>query len=188
MIPMNETIRLFFAIEVPEDIKLDLEKFGATLERPWRPVKRELMHITLAFMGAVAVDDMDRIKMIGTQAAENAEAFNLEIVDASVFPESGDPRVLYAQADGGSGLTGLVGLLREKLSDLADQKKFKPHLTLARSKGDRARRVIRRFRGSWPVKDFALFKSALTVDGPQYEMLQRFDLKVIEQAITAEND
>jgi 2'-5' RNA ligase len=174
---MNETLRLFFALEVPQEVKTELGKFGMTLERPWRPVKPELMHITLAFMGEVAPNDLERIKNIGIAAAAATKSFNLELAEASVFPETGDPKVLYAQAAGGDDLTGLVEFLRRELGELADQKKFRPHLTLARSRGERARRVIRKFRGSWAVQGFSLFKSTPGEDAPQYELIQHFPLQ-----------
>lgn len=173
---MNETFRLFFAIEVPEEVKSELGKFGLTLERPWRSVKTEQMHITLAFMGAVADLELEKVMKIAGQAAEKFASFNVEIADTAVFPETGDPKVLYAQVSGGESLPGLVELLRNELGALADQKKFKPHLTLARSKGERARKIIRKFRGNWQVSEFALFKSTLTADVPKHELLQRFKL------------
>ncbi len=183
---MNETQRLFFAIEVPEDIKTELGKFGVTLERPWRPVKTEQMHITLAFMGEVPASEIEKVKSIGEKAAAAVTEFNLAISDSAVFPESGDPKVLYAQADGGESLLSLVDALRGPLDALADQKKFKPHLTLARSRGERARKVIRRFRGSWPVQGFALFRSNLGENGPHHELLHRYQLKPVEKILQAE--
>lgn len=185
---MNETKRLFFAIEVPEDIKSELGKFGVTLERPWRPVNPEQMHITLAFMGEVPVDELEKVRQIGEQAAAAITEFTLEISDSAVFPESGDPKVLYAQADGGENLIALVDALRTPLGALADQKKFKPHLTLARNRGDRARKVIRRFRGNWPVQGFALFCSTLHENGPHHELIQRYQLKPVEKIIIAESE
>jgi len=185
---MNETKRLFFAIEVPEDVKTELGKFGVTLERPWRPVKTEQMHITLAFMGEVPSSELERVMQVGEQAAAAVTEFSLEISDAAVFPESGEPKVLYAQADGGENLMALVDVLRTSLGALADQKKFKPHLTLARNRGERARKVIRRFRGNWPVQGFALFCSTLHENGPHHELLQRYQLKPVEKIMLAASE
>ncbi|EKD81971.1 MAG: hypothetical protein ACD_39C01541G0001, partial [uncultured bacterium] len=50
---MNESLRLFFAIEVPEETRNEIARFGETLDRSWKPSRPGQLHITLAFMGAV---------------------------------------------------------------------------------------------------------------------------------------
>ncbi|MBU1109061.1 MAG: RNA 2',3'-cyclic phosphodiesterase [Candidatus Riflebacteria bacterium] len=174
---MNQTIRLFFAVEVPEETRNEIAKFGETLDRCWKPSRPGQLHITLSFMGTVAPDDLAKVIQIGEEAAQKLSGFPVSISDTAVFPETGEPRVLYAQIDGGRPLLDLAGALRQQLADMADQKKIKPHLTLARSHGNRpARKVLRKFKGSWQVTDFVLFKSVLSPDGITHEPLQRFKL------------
>lgn len=175
--PMNESLRLFFAIEVPEEMRNEIARFGETLDRSWKPSHPGQLHITLAFMGAVPHEELARVVKAGEDAASRLASFSLAISDTAVFPETGEPRVLYAQADGGEPLLDLANNLRQQLVDLADTKKVKPHLTLARNRGTRsARRVLRKFRGNWEVAEFVLFKSVLTADGANHEALQRFRL------------
>jgi len=175
---MNETLRLFFAIEVPEETRNEIARFGETLDRRWKPSRSQQLHITLAFMGEVSPDDLAKVLEAGEKAAEEIAAFSVSISDTEVFPESGEPRVLYAKVDGGQSFLDLANGLRQRLGDLADNKKVKPHLTLARTRGDRpARKVLRKFRGSWPVVDFVLFKSTLTPEGARHEVVQKFNLK-----------
>jgi len=175
---MNDTLRLFFAIEVPEETRSEIARFGETLDRSWKPSRPHQLHITLAFMGEVIPDVLEKVIAAGNEAASTVPAFNVSISDTAVFPETGEPRVLYAQVDGGQLFYDLAGSLRQKLGDLADNKKVKPHLTLARARGDRpARKVLRKFKGSWPVADFVLFKSTLTPEGARHEVVQKFNLK-----------
>jgi len=174
---MEPSLRLFFALDVPEEIRQDLDKFSVTLEKPWRPVKPERMHITLAFMGEVSVDRFADVVSIGDAAALACSSFEVSISDTACFPETGEPSVLYATVDGGAGLAGLAEFLRSRLGDLADQKKFRAHLTLARCRGGWARKVLRKFRGSWKVNDFCLIKSSFQEDGPKYELIRQFALR-----------
>lgn len=175
---MNETLRLFFAIEVPEETRNEIARFGEILDRSWKPSRSQQLHITLAFMGEVLPDDLPKVIQAGEEAVEEIASFNVAISDTEVFPESGEPRVLYAKVDGGQPFLDLANGLRQKLGNLADNKKVKPHLTLARARGDRpARKVLRKFKGSWPVTDFVLFKSTLTPEGARHEVIQKFNLK-----------
>ncbi|KAF1081986.1 MAG: 2'-5' RNA ligase [Candidatus Rifleibacterium amylolyticum] len=175
---MNETLRLFFAIEVPEETRNEIAKFGEILDRSWKPSRSQQLHITLAFMGEVPPGDLPKVIQAGEEAAEELAAFNVSISETEIFPESGEPRVLYAKVDGGQPFFDLANSLRQKLGNLADNKKVKPHLTLARARGDRpARKVLRKFKGSWPVADFVLFKSTLTPEGAKHEVMQKFNLK-----------
>lgn len=174
---MNDLLRLFFAIEVPKEIRSEITRFGATLDRSWKPSRSAQLHITLAFMAEVSSEDLASVIEAGEEAAAKVPVFNVAISETAVFPENGDARVLYAQVDGGQQLPGLATSLRQKLAGLTDNKKIKPHLTLARACGDRtARRVLRKFKGSWPVADFVLYKSILSQDGAVHETLQRFKL------------
>lgn len=176
---MNDPLRLFFAIEVPEEIRGEIAIFGETLDRSWKPVRPCQLHVTLAFMAAVSEEDLARVIEAGEEAATKTPAFSVAISETAVFPESGDPRVLYAQVDGGHLFVDLASGLRQKLGSMTDNKKIKPHLTLARvrASSDRtARRVLRKFKGSWPVADFVLYKSVLSQNGATHEALQRFRL------------
>ncbi len=173
---MSRFLRLFFALDVPEEIRQDLDRFAITLEKPWRPVKPERMHITLAFMGEVPDDRLAEVISMGDAAASICSSFEVSISDTACFPETGEPSVLYATVDGGEGLGTLAEFLRGRLGGLADQKQFRAHLTLARCRGGWARKVLRKFRGSWQVNDFCLIKSSLHEDGPQYELIRQFPL------------
>ncbi len=173
---MEASLRLFFALDVPEAISLDLDRFAVTLEKPWRPVKPERMHITLAFMGEVPVDRLDEMIGIGDAAASDRSSFQVSISDTACFPESGEPGVLYARVDGGSELAGLAEFLRSRLGSLADQKKFRAHLTLARCRGGSPRKVLHKFNGSWQVSRFCLIKSVLSEESPRYEVIREFVL------------
>lgn len=174
---MSGKMRLFYAVEVPAETRSELETFCQGIDRNfWRPVKPEQMHITLAFMGEVPEDELEKVIQIGENAAARFAEFSLELSDTGVFPESDEPRVLFVNVLA-SDLVNLALALRKNLGSLADQKKVRPHLTLARRKGERARKDLRKIRGGWLVKSFSLFKSTLTDSGADHELIRRFNLK-----------
>ena len=173
---MNNSLRLFFAVETPQEIRSELEAFSLGIDRKnWKLVKPEQMHITLAFMGEVPEEKLDEVMKIGERASAAFTEFPLEIVDTGVFPETGEPRVLYAKVVA-ERLVSLALALRTELGSFADQKKVRPHLTLARRKGERARKDIRKIRANWLVNSFTLFKSTLGDNGATHEVVKKFSL------------
>lgn len=174
---MSDSLRLFFAIEVPEDLKTELGRFCESIDRKnWRAVKTGQMHITLAFMGEVSEEDLDKVFAAGEMTAEKFSGFRVELSDTGVFPEIGEPSVLYAKVVADE-VVEVAKFLKEQLGDLTDRRKVKAHLTLARRKGARARKEIRKIRGSWFVDSFVLVKSELLDQGANHEVLKRFELK-----------
>jgi len=173
---MSDHLRLFFAVEVPSEIRTELEAFSQNIDRKnWRLVKPDQMHITLAFMGEVPPEKLEEIVNSAEETAASFPSFALQLADTGVFPETGEPRVLFVRVVSDE-LVRLALSLREKLGSLADQKKVKPHLTLARRKGERARKDLRKIRGNWQVDSFVLFKSTLGDNGATHEMVKKFSL------------
>ncbi|GAB4283011.1 MAG: hypothetical protein Kow0029_28850 [Candidatus Rifleibacteriota bacterium] len=173
---MSEKLRLFYALEVPDDVKEELKRYCDGIDRKnWRVVKPDQFHITLAFMGEVDEKQLNRVIMAGEKASA-IDKFQLDIVDTGIFPEAGEPRVLYARVQSDE-IMPLANVIREQLKDLCDMKKFKPHLTLARRKGDRPRKEIRKIRASWQADSLVLVKSVLSNYCARHEILKRFYFK-----------
>ncbi len=173
---MSNSLRLFFAVEIPEEIKIDIETFNRSIDRQkWRPVRKEQLHITLAFLGEVPEDQLPRVIEAGKKIAAKTASFSVELADTGIFPESDEPRVLLINVASDT-LAKMMNELKSELGPLADQKKVKPHLTVARRKGERARKEIRKVRGTWQAKEFLLFKSTLSENGPDYQVIEKFQL------------
>ncbi len=171
---MEATMRLFFALQVPDTVCAQLAAFSQTLAEPWRPVSAERMHITLAFMSEVPESRLAEIIDFGKKAALEVETFVVSLAECGCFPERGNPNVLYVKIEGGAWFIKLAEGLRRRLGPLADQKEVKPHLTLARCRHGRAEKFEHRFAGGWKVSGFCLVKSDLTSEGARYEVLQEF--------------
>ena len=133
-------MRLFIAVPLPEEIA---DRAAACLTGALpalRPVRPELMHITLAFLGWVA-DDRLAAATEAVQAAVTGHApFELTFDHAGRFPATGRPRAVWLAPTAGRGeLTRLAADTGRALADrsfaVADRP-FSPHLTLARVRAD----------------------------------------------------
>ncbi|MBR6113859.1 MAG: RNA 2',3'-cyclic phosphodiesterase [Oscillospiraceae bacterium] len=128
-------MRLFIAVEFPEDIRLALERDARTLRRVLRSgtlSRRENYHLTLVFLG-----ETDR-------AGERRAAEAMEQCRTGSFPlvigapgrfrgREGD--TIWRNVDGGEALLSLHEALTDALRERGfrpEERAYTPHLTLAR--------------------------------------------------------
>ena len=135
-----EQVRSFIAIELPDGLKLELSQLEARLklgEPPWvKWVDPYGIHLTLKFLGDVAVNRLGNITGAMEAAAQGIPPFRLEVKELGVFPNLRRAQVAWV---GISGEVDKLGQLQQRLeSNLAplgfapESRPFTPHLTLAR--------------------------------------------------------
>lgn len=189
-----EFIRTFIAIELPEEIKRELdalqEKLNLKGEAGLRCVKPATTHLTLKFLGSTPVEQLEEIKVAMLQAAQGTRTFQLELKDVGCFPNTRQPRVIWVGLSGGEELQFLQMQLEESLEKLGfprENRAFTAHLTLARLRDDCGPSVRRRLgevvqnTGYQPGVKFtagyiSLIKSVLKPTGPEYTVLYQANL------------
>jgi 2'-5' RNA ligase len=135
-----EQVRSFIAIELPDELKLELSQLVAKLksgEQSWvKWVDPYNIHLTLKFLGNVAVDMLDDITGALEKAAQGRAPFHLEVKELGVFPNLRRVQVAWV---GISGEVDKLAQLQQHIeSNLAplgfapESRPFVPHLTLAR--------------------------------------------------------
>jgi len=191
-----EQVRSFIAIELPDELKVGLSQLQAGLklgEQSWvKWVDPYSIHLTLKFLGNIAVDRIGEITGAMEAAAQGISPFHLEVKELGAFPNLKRVQVVWV------GITGEVdrlGQLRQRLeSNLAplgfapESRAFTPHLTLARLR-DRASPDERqrfgqliantRFEAAYSVEVDAinLMRSQLTREGAIYSRINSVGLK-----------
>ncbi len=190
-----EQIRCFIAVELPDEIKTGLVQLQSQLKsgnQPWvKWVDPYSIHLTLKFLGSVAVDRIGEITGAMGEAVQGASPFHLEVKDLGVFPNLRRVQVAWV------GLSGevdkLVHLQQRIESHLAglgfapEPRRFTPHLTLARLR-DRASPDERqrfgqliagtRFEAAYTfqVDAISLMRSQLTREGAIYSRIGSVEL------------
>jgi len=139
------------------------------------------MHLTLRFLGdseAAALAALERVLAeLGTRCAP----FALRLAGLGAFPNERKPRVLWVGLDGDmAALQLLQRQIEEAVQGLgwqAEQRAFRPHLTLGRV---RAHQELSMSAGgdappdlSFAVAEVELIESRLHKRGPQYHTLYR---------------
>lgn len=183
---MNQTKRVFLAIELSETIKQKIHLLKnelIELNNGLKFVEARNQHLTLVFFGEQTIQQVGKI--IESLSGLSEKKFELTAAGIGCFPSLDNPRVLWAGMDS-SELTELQKKIEEKLS-LKIEKEFIGHATIARIKQlnqtqtDILREFVKKhekdFFGKQSVEEIFLLESKLTKDGPVYAKL--FEKKLV---------
>jgi len=169
-------------------IQRDLKKLlsADNLRPSW--VRPEGMHLTLRFLGEIEESLAEPICQRVETVCRSTAAFDLQVKGLGTFPNAMRPRVLWVGLYGDNRISDLAAQIKSSLIDLplqADDKPFKPHLTLARIKEPSAgsgvlKRIIDERHNEeialLPVREIRLYRSHLKSSGAEYEVLKAFKL------------
>ncbi|HWD39229.1 MAG TPA: RNA 2',3'-cyclic phosphodiesterase [Fimbriimonas sp.] len=167
-------IRLFFALQLNEEILEDLEAVQSDL-RPTglRLARRDQIHLTLSFLGDVEEDRLQSLDLVVRKPVTHAFPLRLQVRGLSRFKSMHGTRVIYAKV---KDREGDLAELQDNLAyacrhyfEKQETSKFRPHITLARnrvsSRSDEAMisKVLSRWRefpfGEWTPNEMVLFRS-----------------------------
>jgi len=189
---MKQTTRTFVAVETSPAVRDRTQKLIDRLRATPANVKwveRQNLHITLKFLGDVALNETARVCQAVAKAAENVSPFDLEICGAGAFPNPGRPRTVWLGASQGEeamrALHKHVESALAKLGFRKDNRAFRTHLTIGRVRrggiglaelGQLIRQHADFLAGRTPVAEVIVFASHLGPSGPTYEALGRAKL------------
>jgi RNA 2',3'-cyclic 3'-phosphodiesterase len=187
-----ENKRLFISLPVDPGLAKNLIKQFERLDIPHDKLKSvlpEQLHLTVKFLGDTPLDKIDQIIEALENACDKHGNFDLVITKPQIFPITDDylrpARVLSLGLEASPQLQELYDKIEEGLwqAGLAhkENRKFTPHLTLARVKQSTMIKELENFL-TWPVTNaFAvdylqLQESILDKKGPQHIVLNTSDL------------
>ena len=185
--------RLFCAIELPEEVRRQLEEHILKLRKAvpdvaasWSRV--ENIHLTLKFFGNVALDRIPAISAAAARTVTEFSTFPIGIGDTGVFPRPSRPQVLWI---GVSDPSGKLSALQERLENefAADDfpkedRAYRPHLTIARiRRPEGARRLAdTHLEMKFParnieLKELVVFRSELSPKGSKYTAISKHPIR-----------
>ena len=182
-----DSIRAFIAIAVEPALAAEVKKVQQRLSSPGglvRWINPEHLHLTLHFLGNVAVGRLDDLVTALRRACARAAPFHLALEGAGCFPNTNSPRVVWI------GIQGDLEPLRKLQDQIAQETKnfgdhgaeraFQPHLTIGRVKpsglegrktGHAIELVTVPKLGAWTVDQVLFVQSELPPDGARYTTL-----------------
>lgn len=190
-----EQVRSFIAIELPDELKQELSQLVAQLKADDLPgvkwVDPDSIHLTLKFLGNVAVNALNDITGAMEKAAWGIAPFYLEVKELGVFPSLRRVQVVWV---GVSGEVDKLSQLQQRIeSNLVplgfapESRPFVPHLTLARLRNQASpaeRQKIgqlitsTKFEAAHNIKvnAISLMRSQLTREGAIYSRISSIEL------------
>ena len=181
---MRVMTRLFIAVDAPDDVRDRL----AALKRPLegaRWVPREQLHLTLRFIGDADDNRLQEIK----DALKDVQIapFSVALSGVGQFPKSGRAHVIWAGLSPTQEVTALAAAIEDALERAGlerEQRKFSPHLTLARLKEapqPEVKRFLEEQRGLssdlFTIDHFHLYASALSPKGATHAVVESYALR-----------
>jgi 2'-5' RNA ligase len=200
--PGPRTVRLFVAVELPDDVRDALDAAADALQRAGvdeglRWVRPEGIHITLKFLGATPEPGVPAVEDALRRALAGAKPFELQPEGFGAFHGGRNPhfrrqfpreayptnlRVLWVGVAGDTGaLAGLASRVEGALAPMGfptEKRAFSAHLTLARVRDDATPDVMRRLSAA--LEPF-LSKSRVTVGRYDPARVPRFPAFRVER-------
>ena len=174
-------MRLFIAIDLPDDLKRELGRLWTDIPGA-RRVPKEQIHLTLAFLGEVDEAAMERLT--GELARIQAPEFRLGFSGTGCFPDRHRPRVVWIGLEPNPRLKHLADRVHEAVLACGipqDERPFSPHITLARLRQSLSREsdafLDQNKKPKLPtftVREFTLFQSRLTPQGALHIPVRNF--------------
>ncbi len=174
-------MRLFVAIDLPEAAQERLSMISCGLPGArWLPSGQH--HLTLRFIGEV--DSGQELEIREILSTVRAEPFSLQLEGIGFFPPRKKPQVVWVGVAENESLIRLRNRIESTLVAAGcapDQRKFAPHITLARLKNTPPVRVARYLEAHsmfllppFQVETFRLYASVLSPGGAKHFVEQEY--------------
>jgi 2'-5' RNA ligase len=195
-------LRTFIAVDLGKAIRdrcVALQELLARAATDVKWVEPENLHVSLLFLGEVEDRDMAVVCRAVADVCAAHAPFAMHVETAGCFPHPRRPRVLWVGV--GEGRTEVVALhdaLEKPLLQLGcyrrEERRYTPHITLGRVRGDRATSALAaalaqqaRWQGGvTQVQEVRVLSSELTPQGPIYTVLSRAPVRGQESGIRSQ--
>jgi 2'-5' RNA ligase len=183
-------MRVFAALPLPDRAVEKLGELAAELKARYpdlKVVKPNGMHVTMVFFGELNQERILEVMRVMDSPELKMASIRAVMGGVGQFPPKGQPRVIYCPIQKGAPEIGyLYGVYRRLLSgvkglSLEGERDFTPHITLARSRGDRSgsNRIslseveeLFRFEHSLILDRLVLYQSILRPQGAEYKVMK----------------
>ena len=181
---MSNLLRLFVGIfpsqATQKQLNQEADNLSKRLQTKVRLLAPEVLHLTVKFIGNIDETHLSGFTTAFLKARGNLPSALLQIKHFRLFPSRRKPRVIAAEIEQSSELDYIFQFFNRGFSDLgivADQRSFKPHITIARSRHWQKETISTvPVQLVEPITSVALIHSQLTSQGAKYNILSSVPL------------
>lgn len=180
------TSRLFIALDIPDNILDNLIEqrdgiYDSADELKWEG--KDKLHITLQFLGDVGenitdllIKQFDEIKF---------ETISTKFDKFSFFKKDGNLKIMFAGIEENNSIMEFQKIIKNECQLLGFEsvnKKYHPHLTMLRVKGNEDLSTLAKFNNhkidvdEFSITSFSIVKSELKPNGSEYSIVKSFKL------------
>lgn len=182
-------MRLFLAVDIPEENKKQISQFIRTVDQGTQAVKwveQPNLHLTVKFLGEVPAQALKNISTAAAGSLQGMRKFDVSLKGIGFFPNQHNPRVIWVGITQGQESIMEVGKrLDEGLEDYGfdRERNRKAHLTIGRVRdnSNNKQMIINIDNNkeelpeiSFRVEEVFLYQSELTSKGPIYTVLEKY--------------
>ncbi len=176
--------RIFVAIDLPEEIKRELLSY----ERRWKNLHIKWtnfynLHITLEFLGEVNKWELNKILQAIEKTVLEVKPFDVKLDKITLGPDPVQAKMFWATVCVDSNIIKLKNLINENLKfydfNLKEEQEFKPHITLARARGNQLKGKQTNIilpDMKFKVENIEVMQSQLHSGGAKYKVVESFGL------------
>lgn len=182
-------MRAFIALELSEEIKLELARLEGKLKKVDTDIKwtkPENAHLTLKFLGEIDESKAEEVKSGLDKISASQKPFEMSLFKLGAFPSMDHMRVIWVGTDKGCSevekLASLVEEVAEKCGFFREDRPFNAHLTLGRVKSAKNKEALKKKLltldvkpVSCTIKSIVLFQSTLHPTGPIHTPIYKAD-------------
>lgn len=187
---LPSVIRIFFAIDLPQDAKERLSKFIGALKKEAKSnairwTKAENLHITLQFLAEVRTEHLSvLIEKVREEVQHSAKSLTLSLGAWHLFPNPYRPRVIVLEVTPHAELAVLSGLIGKGIQAMdyaIESRPFRAHLTLGRIKHTPVNLdflsacTLPEIPGI-TITEVVMFRSEPQPEGSQYTVMEKINL------------
>lgn len=185
-------IRIFFAIELPNDTKEKLARYISSLKKKSKShgvrwSRPENLHITLQFLPEVKAEHLaDMLEKVRHELRKEIHQLALRFGEVYLFPNPYHPRVIVLDVSPQDVLANLsksIGRGIQAGNYEIENRPFKAHITIGRIKQPRnfdlsfLSGVEKLSDEAVPIQEVVLYRSEPQPEGSQYMVLERIGLE-----------
>lgn len=188
---MSNLFRTFIALKIcPENILQNLyEELQTALSgEAIKWVAPANLHLTMKFLGDTTMEQVEEVKGVLNKIGQHFYPFPFQLKGLGYFKNGGQPKVLFSKILGLEPIQQLFYELDRSLAEVGfeiENREFKPHLTLARIKFLKNKKLFYSLVDKFDeteiqkvkVSEIIYFQSILKPAGPVYIPLQKVFLK-----------
>ena len=190
---MSSTLRTFIAVPVAPELasraRVLIDKLRlSTAKAKW--VEAKNLHWTIKFLGDIELRETAAICKAVSAAVAPFTPFDVEASGAGAFPDPARPRTVWlGMGQGSEEMISLHDAIERSLEPLgyrAENRRFRPHITIGRVRQSTAEGIQDLGRlvqenadfdgGLTSVDEVTIFSSELGRDGPTYDPLGHAEL------------